>query len=230
MAHGSTWHVGYFHPLIFVSSREVVHCTVGGPCLKSRISLPVQRKELQTAVLLGEGFNPKPGKGKVSLPPRRDERLPSQQHMLPPPAPRSSTSKSLTFPIPVPYIPNSHTIESTPLSSVRQPIRLQVTSRQVCWVCFKFSQCQGRIIYISLTSPCTSGVMKEELRSSHLTANAYSNSEKLINFGSPKQSTEGFFYYYCCLGFQGVCFCKIWNSTKKKCKSWKETLPLFFFF
>lgn len=131
VAHGSTRHMGYFHPLIFVSSREVVHCTVGGPCLKSRISLPVQRKELQTAVLLGEGYNPKPGKGKVSLPPRRDEMLPSQQHMLPPPALRSSTSKSLTFPVPVPYIPNSHTIVYTPLSSVRQPIRLQVTSRQV---------------------------------------------------------------------------------------------------
>lgn len=94
---------------------------------------------------------------------------------------------------------------------------------------FKFSQFQGRIIYISLASPCTSGVMKEELHSSHLTANAYSNSEKLINFGSPKQTTEGFFYYYCCLGFQGVCFCKIWNSTKQNVNHEKK-LSLFFFF
>lgn len=81
--HG-TWDIS-IHSFLSPAQKGV-HCTVDSPCLNSLISLPLQKKELQTADLLGEGFNPKPSEGKVSLPPRRGERLPSQQHMLPPPA------------------------------------------------------------------------------------------------------------------------------------------------
>ena len=121
----------------------------------------------------------------------------------------SPTSKSVTFPIPVPHIPNSHTIASTPLSSIRHPFRLQVQHTCLLVVCFKFSQCQGRITHISLISSFTCGVMKEELHNSHLAVmciQTVTNSSTL--FGHPSDLQRVSFIIVVIWVFRGFVFTK----------------------
>lgn len=131
-----------------------------------------------------------------------------------PTSPLFSTGTSITFlsPWPISQTATQHCLPRFP--PVKWPFRLQVQCTHLLVLCFKSSQCQEGL-YTFIFS-CRCGVMKEESHSPHLAADVCSESEKLIDFVWVTQALTVSFFYYCrCLGFQGFCFYKIWNSTKQ---------------